>query len=99
MKSSGENSEANFRAVEAIVRDDRQPEVVRSLGIPSFDEPNITVKYPRYPMNIGHFKSFLAFLINEEITEELTTDLSTHLITAASLKKHFRFRPGCSTTE
>jgi hypothetical protein len=87
--------EANFRAVEAIVRDYRQPEVVRSLGIPSFDEPNITVKYPRYPMNIGHFKSFLAFLINEEITGALTTGL----ITAASLKKHFRFRPGCSTTE
>jgi hypothetical protein len=90
-----EKFEANFRAVEAIVRDDRLPELVRSLGIPSFDEANITTKYPRYPTTIGHFKSFLAILINEEITEALTTGL----ITAASLKKHFRFRPGCSTTK
>jgi hypothetical protein len=85
---------ANFRAVEVIVRDDCLPALVRSLGIPSFDDQFIILAF-----SIGHFKSFLAFLINEEITEELTTDLSTHLITAASLKKHFRFRPGCSTTE
>jgi hypothetical protein len=90
-----EKFEDNFRAVETIARDGRLPELVRSLGIPSFDEANITIKYPRYPTTIGHFKSFLAFLINEEITEALTTGL----ITAASLKKHFRFRPGCSTTE
>jgi hypothetical protein len=86
--------EPNLRAIEVITKQGALSDLVTALGLPSYEDEGVTTKFPRFPTTLAHFQSFLCIVINEEINEELTTGL----IEAASLKKDFRFRAGCSTS-
>ena len=86
--------EPNLRAIEAITKQGALSDLVTALGLPSYEDEGVTTKFPRFPTTLAHFQSFLCIVINEEINEGLTTGL----IEAASLKKDFRFRAGCSTS-